>query len=245
MAIAKKRSRLWFWLALFFCGLWLPGFLWFYQLIPVEGDFPDYDAPTDAVVVLTGGMGRVEQGVELLKQGRAKLLLVSGVDKDVKPAELVAEYGIDTAHPVLADGVSRMVLDYGPRNTVGNARETAEWMRKNRLRSLRLVTSSYHMPRSLMEFRHAMPDTIILPAPVFPEWGAIDKVVLLPRGSLRLILLEYHKYMLRRLYYLLPASWQLIVPRISNLKPLADVEFRTPEPAAPASEAPSTEESAE
>lgn len=230
MATAKKRSRLWLWLALFFGLLWLPGFLWFYQLIPTEGDFPDYDAPTDAVVVLTGGMGRVERGVELLEKGRAKLLLVSGVDKDVKPAELVAEYGIDTQHPVLADGVSRMVLDYGPRDTVGNAQETAKWMERNHLTSLRLVTSSYHMPRSLMEFRHAMPKMVILPSPVFPEWNAVDKVVLVPRGSLRLILLEYHKYMLRQLYYLLPESLQLIASRTSNQKPPADVEFSMPVP---------------
>jgi uncharacterized SAM-binding protein YcdF (DUF218 family) len=176
-------------------------------------------------------MGRIEQGIELLKQDRAKMLLVSGVDKDVQPEELVAEYGIEVNHPVLADGVSRMVLDYGPRDTVGNARETAKWMRKNDLHSLRLVTSSYHMPRSMLEFRHAMPNVVILPSPVFPEWGALDQVVLVPRGSLRLILLEYHKYVLRKLYYALPESWQLIGPRTSNLRPMTDVGFGHIEPA--------------
>lgn len=245
MATAKKRSRLWFWIALFFCGAWLPGFLWFYQLIPSEADFPDSEVRTDAIVVLTGGMGRIEQGVELLKADRAKMLLISGVDKDVKPAEIVAEYGIDTAHPVLADGISRMVLDYSPRDTVGNARETAKWMDRNNLHSLRLVTSSYHMPRSLMEFRHAMPGTIILPSPVFPEWGTIDKVVLLPRGSLRLILLEYHKYMLRKLYYLLPDALQVFSPRTSRLKAPADVEFDRPAPVEPSIEEPLAEEPAE
>lgn len=235
MATGKKRSRLAL-IAFLLALLWLPGLAWFYQLIPVDGDFPDTTAPSDAIVVLTGGMGRIEKGVELLERNRAKMLLISGVDKDVKPEELVAEFGIDTQHPVLADGVSRMQLDYGPRDTAGNAQQTAKWMRENGLRSLRLVTSSYHMPRSMLEFRHAMPDMVILPAPVMPDWENIDKVVLVPRGSLRLILLEYHKYILRRLYYALPESLQLLRPRTSHLRPMADVGFgasQAQEPAAP------------
>jgi uncharacterized SAM-binding protein YcdF (DUF218 family) len=220
-------KHLWRGLLMFFVLLWLPGLLWFYTLIPTPADAVR-TVRTDAIVVLTGGMGRVEQGIELLKADRAKMLLISGVDKDVKPAEIVAEYGIDTRHPVLADGVSRMVLDYGPRDTVGNARETAKWMQANGLRSVQLVTSSYHMPRSVMEFHHAMPQAKIVPSPVFPEWTGYDRWMLTPRGSLRLILLEYHKYALRKLYYLLPEAWQFIAPRTSTLHPMADVGFATP-----------------
>jgi len=202
---------------------WLPGLAWFYQQVPREQDFPDSAVRTDAIVVLTGGMGRVEAGLELLRQERAGLLLISGVDKDVRPQEMVAEYGIDLTSPELANGKARIVLDYGPRDTVGNARETARWMREQGFTSMRLVTSSYHMPRSMMEFRHAMPAAVILPVPVFPEWGALDKVVLVPRGSLRLILLEYHKYLFRRLYYALPESWQVLGSRSSTLRPVTDI----------------------
>lgn len=228
-AVTRKRLRLWHYVALFFVLVWLPGLVWFYFLIPTENDLVDTGERADAIVVLTGGMGRIEQGVELLKLDRAKMLLVSGVDKDVKPEELVAEYGIDVNHPVLSDGISRMVLDYGPRDTVGNARETAKWMRENKLHSLRLVTSSYHMPRSMLEFQHAMPDMVILPSPVFPNWNKLEHVVLVPRGSLRLILLEYHKYVLRKLYYALPKAWQIIGPRTSNLHPMTDIGFGQPQ----------------
>lgn len=214
-------------------ALWLPGLVWFYQQVPQEKDFPDSGVKTDAIVVLTGGMGRVEQGVRLLEQGRANLLLISGVDDEVKPHEIVAEYGIDTAHPALADGKTRIILDYGPRDTVGNARETARWIQNNDLQSLRLVTSSYHMPRSLMEFRHAMPDAVIIPAPVFPEWGALDKVLLVSRGSLRLILLEYHKYLFRRLYYLLPENWQWMASRTRTEYPVKDIVLNAPESETP------------
>lgn len=225
MAAAKKRTRRrWLYAALMVMLLfWLPGFAWFYQQVPYPQDFPGSGVRTDAIVVLTGGMGRVEAGLELLRKGRADTLLISGVDKDVRPQEMIAEYGIDLNDPALANGRTRIVLDYGPRDTVGNARETARWMRERGFTSLRLVTSSYHMPRSMMEFRHALPEAIILPVPVFPEWGALEKVVLVSRGSLRLILIEYHKYMFRRLYYALPETWQVLRSRLSTLRPMADV----------------------
>ena len=47
--------------------------------------------------------------------------------------------------------------------------ETAQWMASEGFHSLRLVTASYHMPRSLLEFSRAMPDIGIMPNPVFPE----------------------------------------------------------------------------
>ena len=52
---------------------------------------------------------------------------------------------------------------------MGNAEETAAWMAEGDRTSLRLVTAAYHMPRSLALFRRLMPDTKILPHPVFPE----------------------------------------------------------------------------
>lgn len=148
---ARSRTRRWLtMLMLFLLLVWLPGLIWFYQQIPQENDYPESDVATDAIIVLTGGMGRVEEGLELLQDGKAKILLISGVDKDVRPQEIVAEYAIDTQNPVLADGQTRIVLDYGPRDTVGNAQETARWMHENGYKSLRLVTSSYHLPRSMM-----------------------------------------------------------------------------------------------
>ena len=58
-------------------------------------------------------------------------------------------------------------LGHDADNTVGNARETARWMRQQGFRSLRLVTAWYHMPRSLLELERAMPEIEIIPHPVF------------------------------------------------------------------------------
>ncbi|MBV9552344.1 MAG: YdcF family protein [Alphaproteobacteria bacterium] len=122
----------------------------------------DRTAATDAIVVLTGGRLRVEAGLDLLGAGRAKKLFISGVNPHVDRVALLRVAG----H---VDGdASRIVLGHDADNTFGNARETAVWMRQQDYRSLRLVTSWYHMQRSLLEFRRAMPEVEILPEPVFP-----------------------------------------------------------------------------
>lgn len=225
---AAKCSRFWLYAVLLFFMAWAPGFLWFYQQVPVEGDFPDAGVKTDAIIVLTGGMGRVEQGIRLLQDERAAVLLISGVDKDVRPHEIVAQYGVDVRHPALAEGKARIMLDYGPRDTVGNAQETTRIMREQGWRSMRLVTSGYHMPRSVMEFRHAMPEAIILPSPVFVDRESLKEVALVRRGALRLILIEYHKYLFRRAYYMLPPKLQLLASRTSTLRPVTDIVLTAP-----------------
>lgn len=212
-----------FYFLLFLVGLWLLAFVWFYAQIPTPEVQRHFDEHTDAIVVLTGGKGRFNHGLELLVEGRAQEMLVSGVDKDVKPHELVEMYGIEANHPALASGNSRITLDHGPNNTVGNARSTAIWAREKGFRNLYLVTSSYHMPRSLMEFRHAMPEVTIVPEPVFPEWEG-EETALFSRGPIRLLLLEFHKYLARVLYYALPQSLQRLD---ENLPAAPDISLMT------------------
>lgn len=188
---------------LFLLGLgifWSAGFAWFYVQVPMATTYQEAKTPTDMIVVLTGGIGRLERGIRLLNENKANILFISGVGRDVKFRELAATFGIDTSKPEQVSGHKEIVLDYVAHDTIGNAEETAKWIRKNNIRSFRLVTSSYHMPRSLLEFRHLLPDTIILPSPVFPREVMPDESFFLTRGSSRLILLEYHKYLFRKIF---------------------------------------------
>ena len=84
-------------------------------------------------------------------------------------------------------------LGYEADNTRGNAAETAAWMRAEKFHSLRLVTASYHMPRSLLEFSRAMPDIRIVPNPVFPK--GINRAWWLNPHAALLIVGEYMKYL--------------------------------------------------
>jgi uncharacterized SAM-binding protein YcdF (DUF218 family) len=146
--------------------------------------------PTDAIVVLTGGSLRLLSGIDLLREGKARALFVSGVSRLVDLDELNRATGRDIPHWL---GCC-IVIGHEAQNTAGNAIETAHWMRSRGFRSLRLVTSWYHMPRSLLEFERAMPDVAIVPHPVFSEqvkqqnWWAW-------RGTAGLLIAEYRKYL--------------------------------------------------
>ncbi|MGE0748079.1 MAG: YdcF family protein [Rhodospirillales bacterium] len=168
---------------------WMAGLIAFVAAIPA----PDAPVPadrTDAIVVLTGGADRVDTGLRLLAERRASKLFVSGVYRSVDVAALLS-----VARGAPADLECCIALGYAADNTAGNARETAGWMRTEGYRSLRLVTASYHMPRSLLEFRRAMPEMAIVPHPVFPERFMQGEWWRWP-GTASLVVAEYHKYLL-------------------------------------------------
>ena len=191
---AGRRRRLWIAVPLgvvaALAAAWLVGLLVFVQSI-VAAPVPAAGA-TDAVVVLTGGSNRLDAGLVLLRDGRARSLFVSGVDQKVRAEEmrtLLIGTGVHLTDEQLRCCVA---LGYLARDTIGNAAETAAWMRQSGFRSLRLVTSNYHMARSLLEFRHVMPDTVIVPHPVLPEDVRLDSWWSYP-GTLRLFAIEYVK----------------------------------------------------
>ncbi len=166
---------------------WLAGLLWFATGLPESVAEPE--RVTDAIVVLTGGSGRVHRGLQLLAEKRAKKLCISGVYRGVDVQELLR---VSQRSPVELECC--IALGYEADSTRGNARETASWMREQGLRSLRLVTAAYHMPRSLLEFRRVLPDAEILPHPVFPEPAEPRAWWRWPAGA-GLIVTEYSKYL--------------------------------------------------
>jgi uncharacterized SAM-binding protein YcdF (DUF218 family) len=144
---------------------------------------------TDAIVVLTGGSGRVASGIDLLREGMGRELFVSGVDPRVDLAALWRAYGSSSAPPSCC-----VVLGHDAENTRENARETGQWMRRRGYRSLRLVTAWYHMPRSLVDFRRAMPDISIIPHPIFPDEARLSRWWVW-HGTAMLLIGEYDKYL--------------------------------------------------
>lgn len=132
----------------------------------------------DGIVVLTGGEDRVREGLDLLRDGHARRLLISGVHPDVD-AEALAR-----SMPDMADLLACCTdLDHRALDTRGNAAETRRWIRASDYGSLIVVTSDYHMPRSLLELSRAMPDVDLRPHPV----ASADP-------SLRLVTSEYAKF---------------------------------------------------
>jgi len=173
------------------CGVLVAG--WLGGLILFAADIPnrleDETTHTDAIVVLTGGSERLETGLALLRQGLADKLFVSGVYRGVDVGELLRQ-SKQSPDPLECC----IVLGHSADNTVGNAAETAAWIRQEGFHSLRLVTGNYHMRRSLAEFRAALPDCTIIPHPVFPDAVKRDRWWLWP-GTAHLIVGEYSKFL--------------------------------------------------
>jgi uncharacterized SAM-binding protein YcdF (DUF218 family) len=179
--------------------LWAGGLVWFARLIPDKVEDPE--TVTDAIVVLTGGSLRIESGFRLLAVAKAKVLFITGVHPGVDVADLLRK----TPEQPAAALACCVVLGHAAASTLGNAEETAAFMRQHDFHSLRLVTASYHMPRSLFEFARAMPQIRIVPNPVFPalmergHWWARPK-------SAALVASEYVKYLVARLRSLVPGA---------------------------------------
>ncbi len=158
--------------------LWALGFALFVMLMPGPAD----DRPTDAIVVLTGGAGRIQRGISLLEAGKAKRMLVSGVDRRVKPHELAVEYDVPVRF-----FEKHIDLGHESVDTRSNATEAANWLSKRNYKTVRLVTTDWHMPRARFDLRHAVGKDVDVVA---------DAVTSNPQ--MVPLLKEYNKYLLRR-----------------------------------------------
>lgn len=142
--------------------VWGIGFFMF--VASVNNSSPEHaDIKTDAIVVLTGGAGRIQEGLTLLEQNMAKELFISGVDENVSKADLVADWKAQGFRKKLDCCVT---IGKKARNTEQNATETKEWFETKNYESIRLVTSAYHIGRSLLEVKKELPDAIIVSHPV-------------------------------------------------------------------------------
>ena len=166
--------------------LWSVGLVGFATSLP--RDITDPSSHTDAIVVPTGGHGRLVAGLQLLRAGQAKRLFISGVYDGVSVPSLVGE----NAGAAIICCVD---LGYSARDTYENALESATWMAERGYNSLRLVTGNYHIPRAILEFRSAMPDVKLVANPVFPQHVRVDNWWRY-RGTAGLIASEYAKYIL-------------------------------------------------
>lgn len=191
---ALKRARgaavLTLAVALLVAGIFFGGFLVFART--VSSLQPPTPLEADGIVVLTGGAERVSGAIDLLTAGKAGRLLISGVHPNTSARQIGK---IVDAGPSLFDCC--VDLDRRAANTIGNATETAKWVRENRFGSLIVVTSAYHMPRSMAELGHAMPGVRLLPYPVARSSLELDRWYE-NRETLALLLSEYVKYIAAR-----------------------------------------------
>ena|GEM_PF-104198 len=146
----------------------------------------------DGIVVLTGAASRIYRAVALLEEGRGKRLLISGVYPTTTGRRIQQELA---AEPALFDCC--VDLGHDALDTRGNANETALWARDNGYDAIIVVTSNYHMPRSLMELRRVDPGIRLIPYPVV-DWEFVDLDWKYATTVLRRVLVEYGKFVMAR-----------------------------------------------
>jgi uncharacterized SAM-binding protein YcdF (DUF218 family) len=158
--------------------VWALGFAWFALILPQ----PLGAGKSDAVIVLTGGEGRIGRGLEALDEGWARQMLVAGVDPEVRRREFAAEYDVSDARMACC-----VTLENESVDTRSNALEAARWIASEKARSVRLVTSDWHMRRAAWELEQTAPGI------------AIVRDAVPTRPKLRILFLEYHKLLARRI----------------------------------------------
>jgi uncharacterized SAM-binding protein YcdF (DUF218 family) len=140
-------------------------------------------AKVDAIIAITGGKGRIEHGARLLAEGKAKRLLIAGADPSVRKVDLVRRLGAPRQ-------LFECCIDLGSESvdTRSNAEEAKRWLDRRRYKSVRLVTSDWHMRRARYEFNRQLDrDIEIVPDAVRTE------------PNFMTLFAEYNKYLLRRL----------------------------------------------
>lgn len=193
-------------------AIWASGLLAFAARVDRSTPAPEPQA-ADGIVALTGAgsNARISAAMELLEDGKAERMLVSGVNREASREDIrTVSRAVRRLYDCCVD------LGFDAANTVGNARETQEWARAMGFDSLIVVTADYHMPRAMLELRGAMPNVELTPYPVITpvlkanRWWRTS-------GGARLMVTEYSKYL-------------AILGReaILGLGPRADAETPTP-----------------
>ena len=165
--------------AAFFLLVWAFGFVWFAVALPG----PLGPRRTDAAIVLTGSSGRIEHAIAVLRSGQTPRLLVSGVDREVKPREFQVQYKVPSALMKCC-----ITLGYAAFDTRSNAIEAGDWIVANNAKSVRLITADWHMRRAVLEIRRELPPGVALYRDAVPS-----------QPSLATLFLEYHKLIARKL----------------------------------------------
>ncbi|MGI9406747.1 MAG: YdcF family protein [Hyphomicrobiaceae bacterium] len=167
--------------------LFAGGFLAF--VYSIDHEPPGSSISADGIVVLTGGTERISEGLKLLADHRGGRLLISGVNRRTTRNALVKRT------PARAHLFNCCVdIGYEARDTVGNATETRQWATDNKFTSLIVVTSSYHMPRSLAELHQVLPKATLYPYPVISRSVHAEAWYANP-GTAKLLLWEYMKFL--------------------------------------------------
>ncbi|MDH5723288.1 MAG: YdcF family protein [Alphaproteobacteria bacterium] len=144
--------------------IWLGGYGWFVTQVLVNTHSENVESK-DGIIILTGGKNRIQEGLKLFANGKAPKLLITGVHPKSPDKDILSLWDDK------AKALPQCCITFGREatTTIENAIESKNWVEKNDIKEVLLVTSAYHMPRAIKEFKNIMPKLLITPYPVTHE----------------------------------------------------------------------------
>jgi uncharacterized SAM-binding protein YcdF (DUF218 family) len=151
------------------------------------------DVKADAIVVLAGGKGRVDEGVRLYRERKGNWLFFIGVGPAVRSSDLYQPHPGDPSS-------AGVILEKASRNTLENAVYGRDIIMGKNVRSIVLITSRYHMKRASILLRNSLPrDVAIYPYPV--DTNNLKEAWWSHVGSFHLLFSEFYKYCMFRAFF--------------------------------------------
>lgn len=142
------------WMFFLVLGSWCMGYVAF---VYHSQSYPHEVPKCEYIAVLTGDRGRIALALATMKKTNPKGVFVSGVYEKTTLNDILSHEQYSGCY---------VVLGKCARNTEENASEICDWARDCGANSFVLITSDYHMIRSLTEIAHYDPALEITPVAV-------------------------------------------------------------------------------
>ena len=142
----------------------------------------------DAVVVLTGGKGRLSKAIKIFSEIDSKTLFISGAGESSSIESIFSKEDLAQVDPM------KIVLEKDSKSTYENAVHAKQYVLEHQVASFVLVTSNYPMKRALLIFQKTFPDNIdVIPYAIESDNFNLESWWKTPLG-LKLAFLEFTKY---------------------------------------------------
>ena len=157
--------------------------------------YNDIEIPN--IVILTGGANRIKDGLKIIQDFKNSKninykILVSGTGMGFTKSSLKKKLGPNFNSQLIQCCID---LDGVSKNTLTNASETFKWTSKNDIKEFILITSNYHMPRAILEFKNVMPNLKIYTYAISPKKHDIENW-LSSFQTFSLVFTEYCKFII-------------------------------------------------
>ena len=126
----------------------------------------------DCGIVLTGGPGRIREGMDLLANRNIKKLIISGVNPNSEIKEI---FPLWVFYPEVDE--KDVVLEKRSETTFGNATQSLPLVEILGCQDVLLVTSSLHMYRSKRTFYRVFPKIIDIKTHILSRSSEYDSLI--------------------------------------------------------------------